>query len=89
MTKDNDTATDLALGAAVDPTTEDAIEMTEAELKERHSKPTDSDAGPEDDAYRQRAIEVWSDDDLQIDGDATVSVADAGAWVQAWVWVSD
>lgn len=28
-------------------------------------------------------------DDIEIDNDAEVSVSDGGAWVQAWVFVSD
>jgi hypothetical protein len=43
-----------------------------------------------DDAlYRETAKECWTDDDLEIDPGATVSAGDDGAWVQAWVWVSD
>jgi hypothetical protein len=30
---------------------------------------------------------VSSNDDIEVDDDAAVSVADDGAWVQAWVWV--
>ena len=39
--------------------------------------------------YRRIATKFWSDDDLEIDVDAAVSVGDIGAWVQAWVWVSN
>lgn len=35
-----------------------------------------------------RAKEQWASDDINIDPDAKVSVADDGAWVQAWVWVA-
>lgn len=28
-----------------------------------------------------------SDDNIEVDGDASVSVNDDGTWVQAWVWV--
>ena len=41
-----------------------------------------------DDKYRAAAQEVWASDDCEIDDDAIVSEGcDAGAWVQAWVWV--
>jgi hypothetical protein len=30
-----------------------------------------------------------SDDDIEIDEDARVSVADNGAWVQGWLWVAN
>jgi len=39
--------------------------------------------------YRKTAKECWTDDDLEIDENATVSAGDDGAWVQAWVWVSN
>jgi hypothetical protein len=41
-----------------------------------------------DERYRDAAANLWSDDELEIDQDATVSEGDGGAWVQAWVWVS-
>lgn len=34
-----------------------------------------------------RARNEWADDDISIDDGAKVSVADDGAWVQAWVWL--
>ena len=42
-----------------------------------------------DEPYRQLAIELWCDDELEIDPAATVSAGEGGAWVQAWVWVSN
>jgi hypothetical protein len=44
---------------------------------------------PIDTLYREAATEVWCTDQLQIDHDATVSASDCGAWVHAWVWVSN
>ena len=35
---------------------------------------------------RQRHV-IASDNKIEIDSDAKVSVADEGAWVAAWVWV--
>lgn len=43
----------------------------------------------EDECYRGSATELWASDNLQVDQDATVSVGEGGAWVHAWVWVSD
>lgn len=43
----------------------------------------------EDERYRSSATELWASDNLQVDQDATVSVGEGGAWVHAWVWVSD
>ena len=45
-----------------------------------------------DTAWRKLAKDQYQDDDLEINEDAKVSVADdpdgeVGAWVQAWVWV--
>jgi hypothetical protein len=46
------------------------------------------------DWYRGRAQDLYHDDGvLEIDGDAEVSLNDLadddGAYVQAWIWVSD
>lgn len=35
----------------------------------------------------QQARDLHAGDDLQIDDDATISEAEGGAWVAAWVWV--
>jgi hypothetical protein len=35
----------------------------------------------------KRAREMYASDDIEIDDDAKVSEGDAGAFVQAWVWV--
>ena len=43
----------------------------------------------DDDAFRSAAVEGWQSDDVQIDPDAIVSQSDAGAFVAAWVWVSN
>ncbi len=42
-------------------------------------------------AARDKAIAKYGSDDIDIEGDATVSWADEpnGAWVSAWVFVSD
>jgi hypothetical protein len=43
-----------------------------------------------DSVYRGAARHrVEFDDDVQVEADAKVSAADDGAWVQAWLWVSD
>lgn len=34
-----------------------------------------------------RARKLHCSDDINVDDDAVVSVADEGVWVQAWVWV--
>ena len=41
--------------------------------------------------YREGARRLWYEDgEIEIDEGATVSVSDdGGAYVQAWVWVSD
>ena len=36
---------------------------------------------------RELYVRTNTNDDVQIDDDAKVSVADEGTWVQAWVWV--
>lgn len=47
-------------------------------------------AVPNDDPYVTAAREAirW-DDDVEIDDETTTSVGDGGAWVLAWLWVSD
>lgn len=35
----------------------------------------------------KRAQAMYASDDIEIDDDAKVSVADLGVFVQAWVWV--
>jgi hypothetical protein len=42
-----------------------------------------------DEVYRAVATNTWSSEDLEIDIDAAVSIGEAGAWVRAWVWVSN
>lgn len=37
----------------------------------------------------QAARDIYQNDDLEIDDDARLSVADNGVWVQAWIWVSN
>jgi hypothetical protein len=39
--------------------------------------------------YRATAQTKLANDDLEFDDNATVSLSDGGAWVQAWVWVYD
>lgn len=39
--------------------------------------------------YRERAKALFADDDLNIDAEAVVSIAEGGAWVASWVWVPD
>lgn len=51
---------------------------------------TDALGESEDDqasVYRQAAIAEWSDDAIQIDPGASVSLSSDGAWVAAWLWV--
>ena len=49
-----------------------------------------TERGPNDAAYIGAAREVFATDDLEIDDDPNVSLGgDPGAWVHAWVWVSD
>jgi hypothetical protein len=43
----------------------------------------------DDELYRGAAIDHWTKDKLQIEDDATVSAGEGGAWVHAWVWVSN
>ncbi len=35
----------------------------------------------------QSAVQEYECDDIQIENNPRISVADGGAWVQAWVWV--
>lgn len=42
-----------------------------------------------DDLFRSAAFQDWQSDEVQIDPDAIVSQSDAGAFVAAWVWVSN
>jgi hypothetical protein len=42
-----------------------------------------------DQDFRQAALENYATDDIEIDSDAEVSHSDTGAWVAAWVWVSN
>ncbi len=44
---------------------------------------------PDADAFRQGASNEWGSDDIEIDGDAIVSRSETGAFVAAWVWVSN
>ena len=40
--------------------------------------------------YRKKARESWGkQEDIEVDNDAQVSLADGGAYVQAWVWVEE
>ena len=41
------------------------------------------------DLYVSKARELYADDDLEIDDNPNISVAENGMWVAAWVWVSD
>lgn len=45
---------------------------------------------PKANQYRNEAKTKWeSEGECEIDNDATVSVSENGAYVQAWVWVSN
>jgi len=46
---------------------------------------------PEHSDYIQAAINAWASDDCVIDADIPVREAPSsgGAWVAAWLWVSD
>lgn len=47
-------------------------------------------AVPNDDPYVSAArAEIQADDDVEIDDHTTTSVGDGGAWVLAWLWISD
>jgi hypothetical protein len=49
-----------------------------------------SDKRPTDQQYRDAAGRMYlTDDDIEIELSGTLSVADDGAWVQAWIWVPD
>lgn len=39
-------------------------------------------------ALRDRARELYGDDELAVDDDARISESEDGAWVQAWVWLA-
>lgn len=42
--------------------------------------------------YRALAQSVYaqdSEDDIEVDEDAIVSIRENGAWVQAWIWVPE
>jgi len=32
---------------------------------------------------------MYQENDIEIDDDAKISVAEGGAWVQAWVWIPE
>ena len=51
--------------------------------------PTNSTTSASDELYRKVANQVWCSDKLEVDPDAAVSPSDHGAWVHAWVWVSN
>jgi hypothetical protein len=44
-------------------------------------------AMPDDATLRDQARATYDSDEIKIDDDATISTADTGAWVAAWVWV--
>ncbi len=48
-------------------------------------------SGRDIDAYVAKARELYCDDDIEIDdaSNPSVSIAEEGVWVQAWVWVGD
>lgn len=45
--------------------------------------------GGNDNAYRRAAFNDHGDDECEIDDDAVVSVGDGGAFVMAWLWITD
>lgn len=46
--------------------------------------------GPIDEIYIQKAQDNYHDEGiLEVDDNAVVSMGDEGAYVQAWIWVSD
>jgi hypothetical protein len=47
-----------------------------------------AEAQTDDTLYRDAAIEIWAQENLEIDDDAKISSGENGAWVGAWVWVS-
>lgn len=61
------------------------INPLDADQPQPPKEPTEQEA-----AYIQAAREQWTNDELEIDDNPTVSTgADNGAWVAAWVWVAD
>ena len=42
---------------------------------------------PTDEEYRQRAKNIYNDDNIFIDGHAEVDEMSKGAWVQAWIFI--
>ena len=76
--------------------TDCTITAIENEEETNDAPGTDADPGPEDDkeatsptdaVYRQWAREDYGCDDIEIDDDARIAVANEGVWVAAWVWV--
>ena len=52
-------------------------------------KPESGEGNAVREAWVKDAKEHWECDDIEIDDDARVSQGAGGAFVQAWVWVSD
>ncbi len=46
-------------------------------------------ATPELIAAARDQYAMGSDDNIEIDDNATLSIADAGTWVSAWVWLAN
>ena len=58
-------------------------------MAEQEATTMTKDMLADDRLYREAAVERWTNDKVEIDDDSTVSVGIGGAWVHAWVWVSD
>jgi hypothetical protein len=57
-----------------------------------NAPPVDAEQQALEDTYREYARDRYaapSNDDIEVDADAKVSMNDDGAFVQAWVYVSD
>jgi hypothetical protein len=65
----------------------DAITSSFAEVKSIRADMAFADDGLVEKARAEYA--VGSDDNLEVDDGALLSVADEGTWVAAWVWIAN
>lgn len=63
------------------------IHANSAELAEQLATLLNRADGRADEHTLAEAIQLHASDVIQIDSDASISHADNGTWVQAWVWV--
>lgn len=88
---------DIATDGGIDPLSDDEIDV----LIENHLNTGGLEFGEavahlastkddQDGRYVSAAREIWADDECEIDDEPMVSPgADEGAWVSAWVWVTN